>query len=256
MKINQVAAQLFTVRNFCKTAPDYAASLDKLAGIGYQAIQISGVGPIPVQELKSIADDHGMTICVTHEPGDKILDEPADIAERIVALGAKHTAFPHPGGVDFSDPVQVEKMLNGLTAAHAVMAQAGVTLSYHNHALEFHRQHGGQTVYEMIWEQTPLGMELDTFWVQAGGADPVDWCQRLKGRLPLIHLKDYAVNARGERYDAEIGAGNLRWPQIIAAAEASGCQWFIVEQDSASACGDPFEALGRSFHYIKTLLCK
>jgi sugar phosphate isomerase/epimerase len=50
----------------------------------------------------------------------------------------------------------------------------------------------------------------------------------------------------------EIGNGNLNWPAIIQAAEKSGCEWFIVEQDICP--GDPFESIKISYDYIKANL--
>jgi hypothetical protein len=35
MQLNQVAAQLYTIRDFVKTAPDIAASMKKIRDIGY-----------------------------------------------------------------------------------------------------------------------------------------------------------------------------------------------------------------------------
>ena len=81
---------------------------------------------------------------------------------------------------------------------------------------------------------------------------PAEWCTRLKNRLPLLHLKDYAVDATGKPYFAEIGQGNLDFKAIIAAAEASGCEWFIVEQDVCP--GNPFGSLKLSIDYIKARL--
>jgi sugar phosphate isomerase/epimerase len=96
-----------------------------------------------------------------------------------------------------------------------------------------------------------LQAELDIHWVQAGGGDPAETCRRLAGRLPLLHVKDYAVTANGERLFAEVGHGNLNIPEILAAAETAGCQWFIVEQDTCLS--DPFECISRSLDYLKGL---
>ena len=76
----------------------------------------------------------------------------------------------------------------------------------------------------------------------------MDWCKKLKGRLPLLHMKDYAYLASDKHAMAEIGSGNLNWKKIVAAAEKSGCEWFIVEQDVCPA--DPFDSLKKSFEYI------
>ena len=254
MKIEQVALQLYTLRDFCKTAADYAATLKRVRAIGYQAVQISGVGPIPLAELRSITEGEGLVICATHESSATILDDPAAIVERLAALGTKYTAYPYPAGIDFSDPAHVDNLIAKLDAAGAVLRKAGQVLCYHNHANEFCRVNG-KPLLEHIYDRTSpenLKGEPDTFWVQAGGGDPVAWCAKLKGRLPLLHLKDYGVNAKGERYFAEIGHGNLDFKAIVATAEAGGCEWYIVEQDTTP--GDPFESVKMSFDYIKANL--
>ena len=254
MKIDQVAIQLYTLRDFCKTAEDYAVTLKKVREIGYRAIQISGVGPIPVGELRSIAEGEGLTIAATHESSTVILDEPEKIVERLTALGCKYTAYPYPSEIDFSNPTHVDNLITKLDAAGAVLRAAGQVLTYHNHAHEF-SHYKGTPILEAIYARTNpfhLQGEIDTYWVQAGGCDPVAWCKKLQDRLPLLHLKDYAVDAGGKPHFAEIGFGNLDFKAIIAAAEASGCKWFIVEQDVCP--GDPFESIKKSFDYIKSNL--
>ena len=74
-----------------------------------------------------------------------------------------------------------------------------------------------------------------------GGGDCVEWCRRLAGRIPFIHLKDYMMTLEKKPIWCEIGRGTLPFARIIAEAEKSGCEWFIVEQDTCP--GDPFESL-------------
>ena len=97
MKIAQVAAQLYTVRDYCRTAPDLAQTLKKIRAIGYQAVQISGVGPIPEAEIMVMLKAEGLVCCATHE--GNILTEPAKVVERLRKLECRYTAYPYPGGV-------------------------------------------------------------------------------------------------------------------------------------------------------------
>ena len=250
MKIEQVAAQLYTLRDFTKTPADIAATLKKVRGLGYQAVQASALGPIEESELVKILNGEGLTCCATHESGDTILNNPQAVVEKLQKLGCKYTAYPYPGGIDFSDEAQILALAKKLNKSGAVLREAGQTLTYHNHAIEFVR-HGGMTALEIIYKKSSkknLQGEIDTYWVQYGGADPVDWCKRLKGRLPLLHMKDYAFLTSDKPMMAEIGSGNLNWKKIVATAEKSGCQWFIVEQDVCP--GDPFDSLKKSFEYI------
>lgn len=251
MKLPQLAAQLYTVRDFCKTAADLAATAKKIREIGYPAVQVSGIGAIPDDEVVRIMAGEGLTICATHEPSQSILDTPEKALERVRRLGCTQTAYPYPGGVDFSDAKQIESLCEKLDRAGAIFRQGGVTLSYHNHALEFVKFRG-TTVLDTIFAHTArrnLTAELDTYWVQFGGGDPVAWCAKLAGRLSVLHLKDYGFTTENKPVFAEIGRGNLDFARIIAAAENSGCRWFVVEQDTCP--GDPFDSLRLSFEYIR-----
>jgi sugar phosphate isomerase/epimerase len=254
MKREQVALQCYTLRDHCKTAADFAASMKKTRAIGYPAVQISGIGPIPPEQVRRICEGEGLAICATHEPGKTIVEEPRAVVDRLATLGCRHTAYPYPH-VTFATEDDVKRLAAGLNQAGAVLKQANMTLSYHNHAIEF-RRIGTKTILEILYAETDPDLvqgEIDTYWVQTGGADPVDWCRRLRGRLPLLHMKDYAIDAENRPQMAPVGGGNLNFPSIVRAAEESGSEWFIVEQDSGF--DDAFVAITQSYRYVTEQLC-
>ncbi|MFA4944149.1 MAG: sugar phosphate isomerase/epimerase [Lentisphaeria bacterium] len=256
MHLSQVAAQLYTVRDFCKTAPDLAQTLRKLRAIGYEAVQLSGVGPIPEAEIVKMLVGEGLTLCATHENAQTILDQPQAVVEKLKKLNCRYTAYPYPAGFKFGSMEEVDTLCTKLNAAGKLLHENGQVLTYHNHDIEFLKV-AGKTVMEHIFERTApafLQGEPDTFWVQIGGNDPAAWCRRLAGRLPLLHLKDYKPVLDQRAQMAEIGNGVLDWPKIIAEAEASGCEWFIVEQDAFWMDNDPFRSLEISFAYIREKL--
>jgi len=255
MKIQQIAAQLYTVRDFTKTPADIARTLKKVRAIGYQAVELSALGPIPDNDLVSLLKGEGLTPCSTHESSDVILNEPQRVVDRLQNLGCHITVYPWPGGVKFDSLADVKTFAARLNAAGKVLHEAGLTFCYHNHHIEFRRL-AGKPVLQILFEVTDpryLQAELDTYWVQHGGGDPVAWCQRLKGRLAILHMKDYTVSTENQATFAEVGNGNLDWKRIIPAAETAGCQWFCVEQDICP--GDPFDSLKQSFDYIRKHLC-
>jgi sugar phosphate isomerase/epimerase len=250
MKISQIAVQCYTLREHLKTAQDFALSMKRVRAIGYEAVQISGVGPISPLDIRRMTDAEGLKVCATHEPSADILERPEAVVEVLGTLGCTLTAYPFPH-VPLSSRSDVERLADGLNRSGAVLKASGMRLTYHNHELEF-RKFDGQTVLEILFERTDRSLvqaELDTYWVQAGGADPVAWCERMAGRLPMIHLKDYAVDPK-ERAPvmAALGEGNLDFPRIVAAAERAGCEWFIVEQDRGFS--DAFVAIDTSFKFL------
>ncbi len=254
MKKEQIAAQLYSARDLLKTPEDIARTLPRIREAGYTAVQVSGLGPIEVGELKKLLDDAGLVCCATHEPGDRILNNVSEIIDRLRALDCRHTAYPHPGGIDMGDRDAVRKLARDLDRAGAEFREAGIELSYHNHAGEFYRL-GDKLALDILMDESApenLLAELDTYWVQVGGCDPVAWCRKLASRLKVLHLKDYKVNPSGQPTMCEIGAGTLDFPGIVAASDEAGCEWFVVEQDTCP--GDPVDSLRQSFDYIAAKL--
>lgn len=253
MKIEQVAAQLYTLRDHLQTSEQIARSLRQVRKIGYQAVQISGTGPIDPRELANILDGEGLICCATHENAATILESPEAVVEKLSILGCKHTAYPYPAGIDFSSMRSLKDFVKQLDAAGAALRAGGKVLSYHNHDIEFRRVKD-ELILDYIYRNTNaenLKAELDTHWVQAGGASTVQWIKQLSGRMPLIHLKDFAVDDDRQRRFAEVGHGNMDFPTIVSAAEQAGVYWFIVEQDSDWADNDPFKSLKMSYRYLR-----
>ena len=252
MKHTQIAIQLYTLRDHLKSVPEFAETCRKLVNIGYRAVELGGVdhAVIPPDECRRICAGHGLTICATHQSGDDILNQTAKAIEAAAAMGTDIVVYPWPGDTDFSNEAVVAEFIAKLDAAGTAFAAAGMTLAYHNHQHEL-RKLNGRLILDRIYQETRLAAEIDTYWVQYGGGDPVAWCRKLAGRLPVIHLKDYRVNDDNSIGFCEVGHGNLDMPAIIAEAGRSGCRWFCVEQDTCP--GDPFDSIRLSFDYLAAL---
>ncbi len=253
MRNSQLAVTLYTVRQTCQTAQDLAVSLRKIREIGYETIQVSGIGDIPAREVARIAADHGLRVGATHEQAQQLLEAPAQAIEKLALLGCRFTAYPYPAGIDLADRAAVVSLADRLQKSAEEFRSAGMVLGYHNHSLEF-AKHDGITILDFILSHaTDLALELDTYWVQHGGGDPVAYCGKYAGRIPALHLKDYVIR-NGQPDYAEIGNGNLDFPRIIQAAENGGTNLFIVEQDTTP--GDPFESLRQSYQYLFSHFCR
>jgi sugar phosphate isomerase/epimerase len=248
----RIALQLWTLRDHLKTEDDVARTFARVREIGYEHVELAGLGSMTAAQMKRRADDAGLGICSTHEQGADVVQEPRRVADTLSALGCRFTAYPFPH-VPLDTLDQVSALADDLSRAGEVLRSRGQLLTYHNHAIEF-RKLQGKAILDWLYERTDPVMvhgELDTYWVQAGGGDPAGYCARLSGRLPLLHLKDYAIDDKNEPIMAALGQGNLSFPTILREAESAGCEWYIVEQDRGFT--DPFAAIATSLAYLKSL---
>ncbi len=247
-----IVAQMYTCRDFTNTLEELDETFGKLAGIGYEAVQLSAIGTEhTAEQMRDLLDSHGLIACATHTGFADLRDNPEEQVEYHEVINCKYTAT---GGWE-KDLASEADWIAFAREANEVgrrLKSLGLSYGYHNHSHEFEK-FGERTAMEILFEESDpdcVFAELDTYWVQHGGASPVVWINKLADRLPLLHLKDMAMRGRQQLY-AEVGEGNLDWEGIIAAAQSAGVKWYIVEQDICQR--DPFESLAISFNNMKAM---
>lgn len=246
-----IAAQMYTLRDFCKTPRDIARSMKKVRALGYEAVQTSGLGPIAPDELRRIVDGEGLFICATHTSYERMRDEPEAVIDEHRTLGCPYAGI---GGLpeEYRNAEGFKRFAKEASQVAQRLSQDGLAFAYHNHSFELER-FGDRTGLAILYEDSDprvFKAEIDTYWVQHGGGDPVWWINKLAGRLPLLHLKDMAMRGFEQLY-AEVGEGNLNWSGILHAAKQAGVAWYIVEQDVCQR--DPFESLGISLRNLNAM---
>jgi len=241
----QIGAQLYTTRELCQTLDGFADTLKKVADIGYRTVQVSATCPFEGEWLQEQLERNGLRCVLTHTPVPRLLGEMDKVIRDHDAFHCDHVGL---GWYAFDEENTYENFISTFMPMAQQLKAGGKLFMYHNHDQEFKRI-GGQLVLEKLMQDVPqdlMGFTLDTFWVQAGGGDPAQWLEKLSGRIPCIHLKDYAYG----RKMAVIGEGNINFDRVFEKAEAGGTQYMLVEQDDCNG-EDPIECLRRSYEYLK-----
>lgn len=254
MKDMKLAAQLYTIREYLKTPNEIEIALKKIKNIGYEGIQVSGMGEIAHDDMRRILNETGLKVCSTHIPFKRLQKNINDVIYQ-------HKLWECPNiGVGMI-PVEYEKSEEGYTRFAREASKIGVELAkqgfrftYHNHKFEFEKMNGRLALNILAEESDLSGFDflLDTYWIQAGGGDVAQWIYKMDGRIKVIHFKDMRIND-DKQLMAEVGEGNLNWKQIVKACEETSIEWIAVEQDDCYG-EDPFECLKTSFHNLKKML--
>jgi sugar phosphate isomerase/epimerase len=140
----------------------------------------------------------------------------------------------------------IGRVCDRFNEAAAVAAARGISLGIHNHWWEF-EQVAGRRPYQLWLERLDpsIFFELDTYWVQVGGVDPVTALAEMGDRAQLVHVKDGpADNSQADM--TAVGTGNMDYNAIIAAATAA--EWLVVELDRCAT--DMMTAVQESYTYL------
>lgn len=252
----QFATQMFTVREYTKTAEELDETLGKIAEIGYPAVQLSAVGcmdgdepEVSAEDARALLDKYGLQCIATHRSPQRLLDATDEEIAFHKALGCDYTAI---GGIHGEQtPDAYRSFLERANPMIEKLRQAGISFGVHNHSKEFARPTpGGPSLMDLLIDEGPdqLTFELDLYWVQHAGVNPVRVLERCPGRCPVIHIKDKTVSLDDGPIMAPIGEGNLDWEHILPACRKAGVRWVAVEQDKCYR--DPFDCLRSSFDFL------
>ncbi|MBQ9416008.1 MAG: sugar phosphate isomerase/epimerase [Clostridia bacterium] len=252
----KIGAQLYTVRDYCKTPDDLANTLAKVAEIGYTSVQLSGVCAYEADWMKEQLRKNGLTADLTHFSFDKIVNHTKETIDFHRAFGCEYIGIGSNPNFDFT-LAGTEKFIGIIKDAVHTIGQAGMKFMYHNHHMEFgHYPENGKTTIDMLCEAFPaseFGFTLDCYWAQEGGADPIALIKRLAGRLDCVHYKDmtFSLQDKGKRM-AAVGRGNMNYEGIIEASLENGVKYAFVEQDSCYE-ENPFDCLKQSYDYLVSM---
>lgn len=246
----KIGLVLYTIRDFLKTPDDFARSLEKVKKIGYDCVELAGSNAVAPPQLAKLLKDNGLQAVSAHTGWEAVEQNLPKLIEDSKTIGNNHmivSSMPVP----FQNEEGFKTFAKKMSEAGAKFAEAGIAFGYHNHNFEFVRYSGRTGEEILMTESDPklVAFEIDTYWVQYGGADPAAWIERAAGRIPIVHVKDIVTVGR-EPVFAEVGEGNLNWPAILQAGQRAGAKYYFVEQDTCQR--DPFESITLSIKNMKS----
>ena len=251
-------AQLYSVRTLLQTAESMDAALGQLREIGYTSVQMSGQSTdIPAETVRDLLDKHHL-ICPSTHGSFKDFEENLPEVVRVHKLW--NSPYPGVGSMPAEFAETEEGFREFARRANLVarkLKDEGLTFIYHNHAFEF-QKFGNKAGLQILLDEMPdVQFELDVYWLQSGGVNPVDWIRKVQGRMDIVHFKEM-VGCR-KRPDhpymtdmAPIGKGNMDWQKIMQACDETGVKYAFIEQDNAVQ-SDPIDCMRTSFLNLSAL---
>lgn len=240
---------MWSIKDHLLTVEDADKSLGRLAAAGYGAVELCRMDELPdLSTMKGLCEQHGLAVCGLHDMA--VLDNPADSLVVAQAVGSDFVSYPYPLDRDLADSNEVAKLVADLNTAGRMLHENGVVLTYHNHQVEFAHTGGAMVLDRLVAETDPLSVQfqLDLYWVQFGGCNPVQWCNKLADRMPQVHVKDYVIGSDGQPRSCAIGTGNMPWQEL--SKQFAGKQ-LIIEQEHFT--GDPFDELAEGVRFLRKL---
>ncbi len=264
-----LAAQLWTFRYDLEK--DVPGTLKKIKDLGINYVE-GFDAPYIVgnpDAFKSQLDAAGLKMFALHwnELNDWRKD-PAVILNTAKKLGAHYTGIAWLKVVK-EDTVTldvVNEAADILTKACPQAKEAGLQLYYHIHGYELQPMEDQKTFFDSFVSRIDPGcvrLEADIFWVAYAGQDPVQFMDKYKDGVELLHIKNMADHVpTGVFTGADfmppdmpannwvpLGKGQIDYKAVFEKGREIGVKWYILEMDKYD--GDVYAAVDSSLTYIK-----
>lgn len=240
----------------------FDAVFDTVAKAGYTGVEI-GYRRIAGYDFARLEDQlasRGLTLFASHIGGNledavqaaderSLLDTVLDDLER---LGVGVLMY---SGLNFEDDEQFTRDVAMINRSANIARDRGVELLYHNHNWEFLND---QRVFRGLLESggDALGFCPDVGWIFKGGVPIIDTLDSIRGRIGVVHFKDFASPGTGavpEVLDTvEFGDGMVPLGEVASwVRKYAPDAWVVAEQDrSAIEAGETVIKNGR---YLQSL---
>jgi sugar phosphate isomerase/epimerase len=241
-----IGAQLYTVRAALER--DLITTLANVAAIGYRQVELANLGGHSPEALSTALKATGLNAVGFHGDWALIKHDPARAIAQAKAVGAPALIMAWMPPEERATLDDWRAWADRCNRAAELSAAAGLGFAWHNHDFEF-KSIDAKVPFDLLVERfSPLvKFEIDTYWVKAGGVEPLDVMARLAGRISHLHIKDMA---RDTNAMADPGLGRLNFPAILKLAREIGVKHLLVERDDSP---DPMATLRQGFQYLTSI---
>src|SRR4051812_38890440 len=264
-----LAAQLWTFRYDLEK--DVPGTLKKIKNLGISYVEGFDAPYIVgnADEFKTQLDKAGLKMFALH--WNNLNDwrkDPTVIIETAKKLGAHYTGIAWLK-VSKADTVTLEVVTEAadiLTKACPQAKAAGLQLYYHIHGYELQPMANQKTFFDSFVSRIDydcVRLEADIFWVTYAGQDPVQFMDKYRDGVELLHIKNMANHVATGVFNGAnfmppdmpaqdwvpLGKGKIDYKSVFQKGKEIGVKWCILEMDKYD--GDIYSAVDSSLAYIR-----
>lgn len=253
------AVQQFMLGTVMNNEAQVRDTMQKMKAAGYDGIELCGfmihpaglmvrlmtkaagmpVGKGGKLDWKGLVKDSGLQVVSLHTDLGSVERDPAAVAAEAKDFGTKYAVITGMYRFAYGEEKAVRDLAERLNKAGEAVRKEGVSLLYHNHNCELQRVSSTRRGYDILLEETDpaaVNFEFDSYWFAEGGADPLEWMERLGSRMKLWHINDRGARLSGPAMtpilktdSAELGTGNMPLEALAEQAKRANVEAVVLE---------------------------
>ena len=249
----EIAIQLYSLRNHIPK--DIEGSFKTIRDWGIHYLEGGGTYGLSHRQYHQLLEKYDLKmIGIGMDFND--LDDIEKIIHRAKKFDVQSVVcfwIPHEGAFSIEDAKKAVALFN---AAGEKLKEHYITLVYHPHGFEFKPYEGGTLIDYMAQNARHYKFQIDTFWFQHGGVNPVDFFEKYPQLVVSLHMKDMKKGVNGDgsgRQSVEdnviLGTGQIDIARIYQLSKKYGVKYIIIEDESSAV----LDQVPQSVAFLKSL---
>lgn len=248
-RLSSIGLELWTVRDAMRKDPE--RTMAAVRAMGYTDVELlwsMGNFGRTAKQVRATLDSTGLKATSAHISPTLVTtgwEQALDMAHELGQQTLIVPSLPAESSRTLDDWKRWGERFN---VAGEKARAANLWLAMHNEP-EHEKRIDGRVPFEVFVEATDprfVRLQLDIGNMVMGGGDPHAFLERHKSRIVSFHIKDILADRSA---DTELGQGNVKIAEIIAAVPDPDRKTFFVEQegpeDSLASAKQDFDYLSR-----------
>lgn len=247
--------QLYSLRDYFRT--DIENSLKTISDWGITTVEGGGTYGMDETKFRNLLSKYNLETISIGADYEELKNNPKAVAEKAKRYGARFVMcawIPHKGNRFTIDDIKASTAV--FNRAGNILKKEGVTLAYHAHGYEF-RPHEYGTLFDYMAQNAKnFSFEMDVFWVQHGGENPLALLEKYPDFVVMLHLKDMQKGVVGNTTGSEdvetnvvLGTGQVDIAGIVKKARELGVRYMFIEDESSRV----LEQVPQSLRFLKSI---
>ena len=233
--------QLYSINDYTKADMEYA--FKRIQEFYYKFVEFAGFFDKSAEEIKGLLEKYNFGVIGAHVPMKEIVADFEGVVKYHKAIGNKNIVIPI---YELYNKELVYELRDLINKYQPMFEAEGMKLHYHNHEKEFLPNKDGIVPFEVLWNETNVLFEVDTFWVYFAGLDPVEFLEKHKERIEMVHIKDGLL----DRTAKALGEGTA--PVRACVDKALEMGWPMIVESEAQV-PDGINEAKRCYKYFKRM---
>jgi len=248
-KLSRIGLQLYTVRG--NLEKDFEGTMRKVSALGIKEVEFAGYFEQKPEQIKELLKSLKLTSPSAHIDTETLRNRLPKAIEAAKIIGHQYLVLGYLPEEERKSLDDYKKLVELLNKAGEKCREADLQFAYHNHDFEF-KKIEGKIPYDLILAEADaekVKMEMDLYWINKAGFEPLSYFEKYPKRFPLVHVKD--MNNTPEKSFTEVGRGTIDFKKIFSESGTAGIRHYFIEQDETR--GEPLESVRISLKYLKEL---